>query len=334
MENTLLLNLMLTKGCNLSCSFCFAVDAMEHQEEISIENFRKFLSHTKEWEKDTKISYRFVGGEPTLHSQFPKLLDILQYEYEFSSLLIFTNSIVSKENVDRLYRLPRSTFVVNLLSPEQLSPSKQEKSNYFFEKLHKKHRISIGTTLNNINTDLNYLIDTAKKYKIKQVRLGIAQPIFSPTKGTMNIAPSLIQSQEMAKKVALFVQKAHKKNLKARPDCGHWECVYDEAMIKLIKRYNDEFVKEHQENCRPFTISPDMKMFVCFVVEGLYNDKSIFDFQTSIELKEYFDTSLQKLEAIPAFEECKSCEKFLTTCIGGCLGAKAMMAQKSEIEIL
>ena len=106
-------NIAVTNYCNLRCPYCFAEDfTQQEKEEISDEqltNILEFLS------KDKISRIGVIGGEPTLHSNFNHILDILELFSKNNSnipIVIFTNGIELKRYIERLNN--NITCLINL----------------------------------------------------------------------------------------------------------------------------------------------------------------------------------------------------------------------------
>ena len=62
------------KGCNRSCGYAPSTDGM------MIDDIRRFISESKIFDKKWKL-INILGGEPTLHKDFLRIIEILQREY-------------------------------------------------------------------------------------------------------------------------------------------------------------------------------------------------------------------------------------------------------------
>ena len=109
-------NLMITKQCNLHCSYCFANEFVNKQKDImSFENFMKcmkFLSY------NPKERIGLIGGEPTTHPELDKILAAI-IDSPFRSACLFTNGILLDQFINEL-RNARFQILINLNSPENI----------------------------------------------------------------------------------------------------------------------------------------------------------------------------------------------------------------------
>ena len=120
-------NIFLTRKCNLNCSYCFADEFVNKaNEEITIDNFKTALQFIKT-HKDEKVG--LIGGEPTLHSAFAEILDILNSDDDITSYVIFTNGIELDKFIDRITN-EKVGLLINCNSPENIGPKYEKlKSN-------------------------------------------------------------------------------------------------------------------------------------------------------------------------------------------------------------
>ena len=76
-------NIAILNYCNLKCPYCFADDMIhEKSKAITIDDLRKIL----EWVARTPENHvGLIGGEPTLHRDFFKIIELLlQYSDDYS----------------------------------------------------------------------------------------------------------------------------------------------------------------------------------------------------------------------------------------------------------
>lgn len=95
----------VTKSCNFDCFFCYLKDSENSKRtHIRVSEFEEIVKKLP----DTKKFY-LTGGEPTLHPKFSELLDILEREEKFYSI------VSNGSNLKRLHRETReSEFFIGL----------------------------------------------------------------------------------------------------------------------------------------------------------------------------------------------------------------------------
>lgn len=115
-------NLMITKQCNLKCSYCFANEFVNKQKDVmSFENFKRcleFLSY------NPRERIGIIGGEPTMHPELSKMLAAI-IDSPFQSACLFTNGILVDKFINEL-RNSRFQVLINLNSPDCIGSNKFE----------------------------------------------------------------------------------------------------------------------------------------------------------------------------------------------------------------
>ena len=87
----------ITNSCNLNCKFC--KNTNRKKEFMTIENFQKIIKKIKDY---TKLVCLHVKGEPLLHPELEKILQILD-KYNLRAN-ITTNAIALNKNIDVLVK--------------------------------------------------------------------------------------------------------------------------------------------------------------------------------------------------------------------------------------
>ena len=77
----------VTEGCNASCHFCMNAKGRSHAQ-VELDKFQKLCLYFRQNGFD-RIA--IMGGEPTIHPDFIKIMDYAQ-EY-FPTVYLFTNAI-------------------------------------------------------------------------------------------------------------------------------------------------------------------------------------------------------------------------------------------------
>ena len=80
--------LSLTERCNMKCVHCY--EGNEHFEMKETLSFEKWISLLDELYEVGCVNICFIGGEPTLYSKLPELIDYA-YDKGFKQIVIFTN---------------------------------------------------------------------------------------------------------------------------------------------------------------------------------------------------------------------------------------------------
>lgn len=303
-------NILITTKCNLNCSYCFAHDYIKNNpnKNITLNELDKLLLFFK---KINSHQIGILGGEPTLHPDFEKILiKILNFsKLDHQYLRLYTNGI---ELENYIYLLNDINILLNLNEPQILGTQKWNKIVNNIEKLNKKNLI-VGINLYNNMKDYQYIINLAKEYKLQLLRFSYVAP-------NKKLYLNKEEYYENGKNLVLnFINEASKNNIKLQTDCNQIPlCYFTEQEQKLIQQtcinYGHMF-------CPPITtITPDCKLMTCFNISS--NVIDINNFNNFDEMHRYIILK----EIAPNVSKnytgkCNNCElakKFL--CCGGCFG--------------
>ncbi len=119
-----LIEIDLTYLCNLRCNNCNRSSAQAPDAvHIELDTVRKFVDDSLAQERNW-MRIRLLGGEPTLHPQFPKIIDeLLRYKekYPHTSIQVVTNGFGQKVQ-KVLEALPKSIYVENSFKDSNVQP--------------------------------------------------------------------------------------------------------------------------------------------------------------------------------------------------------------------
>ena len=95
--------------CNLNCKHCYNKSSL-HSTEMKVTDFRSILNGI---EDRKKMSLVISGGEPLLHSEFLKILDI-SLSSEFNSVIVVTNGTLLKDMLPRIKQYENIHFQISM----------------------------------------------------------------------------------------------------------------------------------------------------------------------------------------------------------------------------
>ena len=149
------IRVFLTEGCNANCINCFNKDARDNTEM----NPDEFASLCKYLKISGFNVLKVMGGEPTTHSQFQRMISIAQ-NY-FPRISIFTNAL--NEKIISFNPREDDTVVYNMnfessLTEEKLLLLKKGKRTL-------KYQISPETDINKIKNSILYWRTISEKIK-------------------------------------------------------------------------------------------------------------------------------------------------------------------------
>lgn len=102
----------ITERCNLTCPTCFAGSSPQHANTISMEEFTRQVDRLASGGKRGSDMIQLSGGEPTLHPDFPEMVDLL-FARRFDNVCINSNGI----------KLARPAFVKQLADRARSHPN-------------------------------------------------------------------------------------------------------------------------------------------------------------------------------------------------------------------
>jgi radical SAM protein with 4Fe4S-binding SPASM domain len=311
-------NLLITQTCVRSCPYCFAKKHMDDNDRDGMMGWKDFIYLVDFLEASGDKHVSLLGGEPTLHPEFP---DYIVYLLERGfSVNTFTSGIMNEKRLRRLERVlagadpERLSFVVNINDPLKSNYSETERVKSFLEVF--GHVSSPGYNMYRPKFEMGFLFDYVNTYGMrKHLRLGLTHPIA----GKKNAYIRLGEIQEMVNTLLTYEEYFTRFGVKIGLDCGFPMCTYtDEQLGKLYKLTGGRL----SFGCGPAVdIGPDMMVWCCFPLSD-YHKKSIYDFDNMQELVNFYQEKQMNIrtEITGIFDECETCRlRMEGMCDGGCL---------------
>jgi len=319
-------NVLLTTYCNRSCSYCFAkgkVDLGKDQgdstKNMSLEALEKVI---KFYNKSQLRRFTVLGGEPTLHPEFNRIIDRLTSEKDLKSVLIFSNGLMPDQVLDAFAQNldPKIVFALNLNSPEDHTASELSRVCKTMQQL--GPRVGLGINVYKAGQKYDYLLDAVEQYNLSpHIRVGITQPIL----GSNNGFAAESDFPEIAEDLLQFAEKAYKKNITFSFDCGFRFCMFTLEQHKELLRFGINF----KSNCTPIIdIGPDLSVWRCFPLSSDISGK-LPEFQTRNQLIDFYNNKYKTYMPMGNKPECPQCRYRLSSlCSGGCLSRTLLAFQR------
>lgn len=308
----LMANLILTTDCQRKCHYCFARDDRDKHMKFTWENFKiatDFIATIQ------PKMVNLLGGEPTLHEDFPRMLDYLLAN-DFM-VQVFTNGMLSEERLDEIdevlthvtLRREQLWFAVNVNEEKDRAKGETEKQAALFDRFHKLAYPSF--TIHEKDVDLTFLVDLVDKHFLdRTIRLGLAMPLPG---GTNKYLP--IEYYRNAAESIIHLSK-NSPNISKVFDCGFVLCMFE--MQEILSLSQDEH-NDFMFLCgQPIDIYPDLKAANCYPLSKVYK-ADIRDYRSIVELYKFFEDGWMTPHGIYK-EKCVDCEFFRKVCWGGCKG--------------
>jgi radical SAM protein with 4Fe4S-binding SPASM domain len=321
-------NVMLTNVCNQKCPYCFAKGLVNIQDnakpkgvtrhdEISLADLKTIISIFKRWGID---EFRLIGGEPTLHPQFRRIIELLQTNG--FKIHLFTNGLLKKDLVDFLAKKEGITYLVNHLPPDFYRVDRSSPGSPAIDYLLSKcgRQVCLGVSIYTPDFDLSFVIDKVIKFGLKKaVRIGFAHPICIPHGHAMNEYLPLEDYRLAMPGLVRFSRDCDKHNIRVEFDCVAILCAFSK------EEYGELYCNVGalpSMVCTPvIDIGTDLRVWRCFVTSGMYNERKLTDFENPQEITDYFNGKFEKFQRIGGMDQCFRC-KYMKRgqCQGGCIG--------------
>ncbi|MFA5879484.1 MAG: radical SAM protein [Candidatus Margulisiibacteriota bacterium] len=310
-------------NCNLGCSYCFEQHLWNKKEVITSEELKDILDFYKNIDNEVML----LGGEPTLHPQFLKLVAVLK-SYPKNINYLLTNGIFSPAYQDAIIE----NFKLILININE--PSKYSKTNWTILEENLKVlaqdtggvKVQLGVNLYDKNQRLEYLIPFFTGFQLfKELRVAFANPNHCFTNNYVDLA----KMKEIAPLFMGLVAMAHFYGFTIKADCPIPLCVFSSDDLKNVGNYISNF---NFASCKgAYTFFPGLKVGHCFAsFPDLYDFKS---FRNIEELEYKILEKESQLDTIASFSECEKCFFWQQkVCKGVCLAYKIKIMNQMKNE--
>lgn len=314
-------NLMLTKQCNLHCSYCFANEFVNQQNDImSYDNFLKCLQFLS---ADPNERIGLIGGEPTLHPELKHMLATL-IDSPFRSVCLFTNGIVMEPYFNEL-RNSKFLILINLNEPNMVGIQQYyniiKNCEQMIERFYMRDQVNFGINLYKPNMDFEYILDVLKRFQQRKLRVSVSVPNMDETR---QMSP-LEYFQKMKDTVRGLVKNLLEIGVAPQFDCNYVPyCVQTEEDRALFAQHSEVMQRSNLTKnppiCSPvLDILPDLQVVRCFGLSGLYK-VNLLDFRNAAEIRKHFAMEIDALAYhIVPNEDCGKCQDYIAgKCSCGC----------------
>lgn len=329
-------NLMITKQCNLKCTYCFANEFVNRQSDMmSYENFLKCLDFLI---CDINERIGIIGGEPTLHPELKKML-VRLIDSPFSHVCLFTNGILLDRYFNEL-RNSKFQILINLNSPEMTGIKNFERTvenaRTMINELYMKDQVAFGLNVYSPDMDPAYILDILKELHQKKLRISVAVPNLG---GEREIDP-LDYFKQMKPIIRKIVVQLLEADVAPWFDCNYIPaCILDDSDLEMASKYISTLKRSNIINtnsiCQPVVdILPDLRVVRCFGMSDYYK-ASLLDFKNISELRRHFSAKIDGLayQIFPS-ANCSECIDYMAgKCSGGCYAYRSAKMKRAEAAI-
>lgn len=319
-------NLAISTVCNLSCPYCFTGDHLGEtngtEHYVNLEAFSQQLDYL---ERSGIDEVRLLGGEPTLHPQFPKLVAMARERK--LKIRLFSNGVMKEQSLACLEILPddQCFVMMNVNAPAINPPQVIKRQKETLKRLGQK--ASLGFNIFRPDYDFDFLLNLIEETDCQRwIRLGMAQPCLSGDNSFIH--PH--QYRYIAEKIIAFVEKAAAMNIRIQFDCGFVRCVFSDEEIALLEQCEAAF----GWHCNPILdIDIHQNVIHCYPLSN-WGVLPLTEETQAKDLRETFIEQTQSYRQAGVFPECATCIlKQQEKCSGGCLAVTMRRFRHSSFQL-
>lgn len=319
-------SIVLTRGCNLRCNFCYVKNAgYEVNDHIEFDNLKRIVDFCCE----AKVKYIFfTGGEPLTYDRLPEILHYISTREHPITTAIATNGVLLR-NLDLCKTLIDNGLGYIDVSMKGKDPQEWQKMTGYDgseaqqQAVRNLASLPIDFTCSMVVTPENVYsvceaVQTASDNGAKQFSF----TFLIDNNGTGELGSIYLQKNDPIKLIDDFLSQADKLSA----ICDDWwieysfpMCVYTKEQIEQLRGRLATPCQVHLQNA--VTFSTKMELLPC----DMYFDKplgqygkdfsSYQEFLSFIQNDQYL-TTMEKIRELPS-PECVSCE-YYDRCRGGC----------------
>ncbi len=327
-------NVLLTTKCNLNCPYCFAQERLkdDHTLTMSMSNVEKVIAFLN---RSGHPIFRAMGGEPTLHPEFPR---ILKLALESGMRVDVLSNATWPESYNSLFNRissQRLLFLLNIDHPDRYPGRFWENIERNLASVAPRGNVTLSFNVFEKTPRYEYILDLISTYGVDKVRMSFSLPVV----GAQNAHLKLEDYKAMAPFLLEFVRRTEELGAKVNLDNAIPLCMfsYEQAGELLMKGVVDF---KRNTRCEPvIDIGPDLKVWCCFCLSKMWN-RQLDEFQNLGEIQDYYHKAMSMYQCrLYPMEECYPCRyRDQWGCQGGCLtlyghetrGAIARESAKAE----
>jgi hypothetical protein len=305
-------NLTISSVCNLDCPYCFTQD---HREGVRTGNGFVEVAAFETWldfvERSEIDQVRLLGGEPTLHPQFPEL--VARARGRGKRVMVFSNGLMPEKALACLEGLApgEGAVLVNVNEPALEREQVQERRRATIRRL--GERALLGFNIYRADFQAEFLLEIVGETGCQPViRLGMAQPCLSGRNA--HIRPS--QYRFIGVKIVGLAQAAAERGIRLEFDCGFVRCMFTEGELETLEGLGTDV----GWRCNPvLDVDIGGRVVHCYPLARFMSLPLTPEVEAA-GLRKAFEARTRPYREAGVFRECSSCVwKGRGECSGGCL---------------
>ena len=326
-------NLMLTKQCNLHCSYCFANEFVHRQSDVM--NYENFLYCLNFLSSHPGERIGLIGGEPTLYPQLRQALARL-IDSPFSSVCLFTNGILLDQYFNEL-RNSKFQILINLNHPHASGAENYlhtlDNIREMIHHLYMRDQVGLSLNIHSPDQDFEYILEVLQLYGFRKLRLSIAVPNLEVNRGF----DPLVYFKNMLPSVRSLLKRLLEMDVAPVFDCNYLPfCLLTNDDRVLFSKYKSTMRRSNLLSTNPICapvldILPDLHVVRCFGMSGVHK-AWLPDFRSVDELRRHFLAHIDAIayRILPS-EQCRSCSDLICgRCSGGCYAYRQKAIQEAN----
>ncbi len=251
------MNLIITNRCHGSCDYCFA-------KRFTSTNTIEFLSERDyrfvvEFLRNSEIPVvKLLGGEPFLHPQISKFIQLIEDDPFFERIIVFTGGMFEIDLEPILKKSDKTNIVFNLNATDRYTGRQMKVVEKNLRELCFYSDVTLSVNFSDPNGDYIYAFDAALIYGIGKIRWSVANPHYLD-KARIDSLDQIGVIKQFGSLVHRFLVDAQELGFDLTHDCQVPFCSFnDEEIIGLPRR---GLLSSLQNLCSlALVIGPDLRI--------------------------------------------------------------------------
>ncbi|MFP4473972.1 MAG: radical SAM protein [Desulfatibacillaceae bacterium] len=310
-----MVTLLATTTCNRECPYCFDMDGAGErsgrdtdQTRIPLDSAKKVIDQLV---SAGKTGLTIAGGEPTLHPDLPRILDMATAAG--LRIRLHTNGSFSDDVADAIDG-HKVTLVFNINGPRQWDTAERERMEALLARF--GERATVAHTIYREEFDLDPLFDLVDRLSLnREILVRLSQPVVRRA----NTAPSPKQYRKIGRRLAGYARESDRRSIRLVLGCGFVLCMFSRTELGRLFWANADI----RFACEPgLDVGPDLTLSHCLPLYTLEN-RNLSEFE-SIETayRQYLHIP-RAFSLVGMFQKCNECAHLERgQCTGGCVAHK------------
>lgn len=302
-------NLSITTDCNRQCGYCFA-GRLPSRNQLRREHFQRVLDLL---ERSGVEQVRLLGGEPTLHPDFPELAQCA-VDRGFT-IMVFSNGRMPEASLQALVNLPaeRCGVLLNVRCPNDDTLADRRDLAHVCQAL--GPRASVGINIYRPGLSLSFVLALIEEFQLRRsLRLGLAHPRLGGNNEFLRPKFYPLVGQDLLN----LAYQTRECGVTLDLDCGFVPCMFPSEFWAVAGLT----AADVGQRCGPIPdILPDLSAIHCYAL-GALERYPISGIGTVAELRQLHHARYRDARRLGIYRVCASCQfKQSGQCRGGCLAA-------------